>query len=91
MAPLRIEVARIAGRDPQHSDDDLGEWRGGIHHRLCDRAKACTGFSHCMEDVRQVTGVAGSVEVTINTSPASSPPIARLSWGFSAVPPLTFS
>jgi hypothetical protein len=52
-------MALIAGCDPQHSDYDLGELRGGIYHRLRDRAEACASLSHCMEDVQQVTGVAG--------------------------------
>src|SRR3546814_8213540 len=49
----------IARRDPQHGNDDLGELRGGVHHRLCDRAEASTGLLHRMENVQQVTGVAG--------------------------------
>src|SRR3546814_10372923 len=54
----------IARRDPQHGNDDLGELRGGVHHRLCDRAEASTGLLHRMENVQQVTGVARSEEHT---------------------------
>ena len=49
----------IARRDPQHGYDDLGELRSRVHHRLRDRAEARAGLLHRMEDVQQVTGVAG--------------------------------
>src|SRR3546814_7107698 len=54
-----LALPLIARRDPQHGNDDLGELRGGVHHRLCDRAEASTGLLHRMENVQQVTGVAG--------------------------------
>lgn len=48
-----------ARRDPQHGNDHLGKLRGGVHHRLRDRAEAGPRLIHSMEDVQQVAGVAG--------------------------------
>nr|GFD53068.1 hypothetical protein [Tanacetum cinerariifolium] len=56
---LHDPLALPARHDPQHCDDDVGELRRGVHHRLRDRAEASACLLHRVEDVQQVTGVAG--------------------------------
>ena len=49
----------VVGCDPQDGEDDISELRGGIHHRLRDRAEAGAGFFHCMKNVQQIARVTG--------------------------------